>query len=379
MIYVLILLIVLGITVNMLSIKYAHYNLSVKRLFSKNTFEIGEDIDITYVVENNKILPVTYLQLLEVIPKQLVYKDKDRNNDLAGNTTHKITMSIMPKQRVKRTYKASINKRGKYAFNKTDIIVGDFLGTKSVVLECDFSQEVIIYPEAVSINNELKPYGSYYGDISVQRWIINDPVLNIGIREYTGSEPQKNIHWASSLRLGKLMVKNFDYTTDNKVMLVLNIESQKPFWTGIYAAKIERCISITRAIIEELEASGIQYGFTTNALSGEFKEGEKYIPFGHGRPHFFDILDILGSANYGISNTYEKLLEEVIFANEKSTTYILITPSMFDEYIENINILSKHSEKTILISFDNSNLHNIDEKVMVFIGKEGSNEYSDEL
>lgn len=370
MIYALIILLISGYILNELSKKYSLYKLTYKRNLSKEVVEIDEEFEITTIIENKKILPVSFLQVVEKVPAELSYKFSSDVLSTAKEIHHRTTMFIMPKQRIKRTFRVSLKKRGMYIFRNVSLIAGDFLGTTTVSTEQEYAQTMVVYPKRLDMEKELKPYGSYYGDISVQRWIINDPILTIGIREYSGSEPQKNIHWPSSLRTGKLMVKSFDYTTDNKVMIVLNIECFKPFWVNIDINRIESCISITRSIMEELEALGVSYGFATNIQSNEFVGGESSIPYGYGGAHFYSILEFLGRATYSINTDYEKLLDNLIKTNEKSITYVLVTPNVLEEYIETINTLSINVEKTILISIDNNNINMLNEKIITYIGRE---------
>ena len=40
----------------------------------------------------------------------------------------------------------------------------------------------------------------FLGDVSVRRFIYEDPVLTTGFREYTGREPMKHISWTQSAR-----------------------------------------------------------------------------------------------------------------------------------------------------------------------------------
>ena len=100
--------------------------------------------------------------------------------------------------------------------------------------------EIIIFPQKLDIEKSITPLGSFNGDISVKRWIIDDPLMTIGIREYTGNESERFIHWPSSLKYNSLMVKNFDFTTDNNVLIALNIESMKPYWQCIDEEAIEK-------------------------------------------------------------------------------------------------------------------------------------------
>lgn len=370
MVYALLILIILGFILNSLSKKYSLYKLTYKRSLSKSKVEIDEEFDITTIIENRNMLPVSFLQVIEKYPIEISYKFSEGLFYTKQNCFHKTTMFILPKQRIKRTYKVSFKKRGVYLLSNVTLVAGDFLGTETMSIEQIYDQEMVVYPSRFDIQNELKPFGSFYGDISVQRWIINDPILTIGVREYTGNEPQKSIHWPTSLRTGKLMVRNYDFTTDNKVMLVLNIECAKPFWSQIDSDKIEDCISLTRTIMEELEGLGVSYGLITNIQSNRLTNGRSYIPYGQGGAHFYDMLDFLGKIIYMLNCSYEELLYDCVNSHERAITYVLITPKILDEYIEPINRLSMNSEKTILLSMTDENLNKVKVNEIGYKGKE---------
>ena len=300
-----------------------------KREFSKQAVEIGEEFNITAIIENQNIFPVSFLHIIEQVPARLTYKFAKTEFEKNEYSSHEITMFLLPKQRVKRKYTVSFGKRGRYFFRDVTLYGGDFLGFSTVEKDIEDSHDIIVYPQAMDIDTDLVPYGSYYGDISVQRWIISDPILTVGIRDYTGCEPQKNIHWASSLRSGKLMVKNFDYTTDNRVMIVLNIESNRPFSSLIMGREIERCLSITRSLMEKFESMGIPYGFASNITSQGFHGGKGYIPSGQGAAHFYGILELLATTDYHIWQMFEDMLS-------KNVTKTLLI-SMLDDNINKLN------------------------------------------
>ncbi|MDF2673536.1 MAG: hypothetical protein K0R09_1801 [Clostridiales bacterium] len=359
-------IVILGIFLNELSKKYSLESLIYKRNFSKNLVEIGEEFDVECIVENKKMLPVTFLQINEEYPSIIEYKNRAFTKKTLETMLHSMTMIILPYQRVKRKYKVSASKRGRYLCKDVSLITGDILGLKVFNETLPFLQEIVVFPRSISLDEELIPYGDFYGDISVKRWIIEDPIVTVGIREYTGTEPQKTIHWPSSLKGGRLMVKKFDYTTDNKVMLVLNVESYKPFWTSIDHVKIEKCISFVRVIAEELEEKGISYGFESNGqIMGE--SNDKVIMPGWGSQHFNDIIERLGRIDYSINIQFENMILDIITMNIKYGTYIMVMPYILDEYVEPINILSNQCEKFIIISIEGNNMGLLNDKIIKYV------------
>lgn len=369
MVYATFLLIVIGFFFNSISRKYSLHELYYKRQFSKHAVEIGEEFEIAVTIENCKILPIAYLQIIETLPKTFCYKFPGNILYDLRNITHKSTMFMLPKQKIKRKFKVSIDSRGKHTISYVNLIAGDFFGISTVRKKLESTQEIVVYPKAINLDMELTPYGSFYGDISVQRWIINDPVLNIGIREYTGSDPQKSIHWPSSLKSGTLMVKKYDFTTDNRVMIILNIECGKPSWSNINKDKIEKCISITRTVMEQLEELGTQYGFSSSVKTNEFYEGKDYVPYGCGTYHFYGILELLGRINYYMDAAFEDVLTNFMKNEGGYTTVVMITPSVLDDYIDSINNLSNNVNKTVLIAMGDSNMANLNENIITYLGK----------
>ena len=345
-------------------------NLFYKREFSQQLVEVGEEFKITTILENQNLFPISFLHIVEQLPEHLSYKDTQVEFDSTKRKAHEMTMFLLPKQRVKRKYTVSFNKRGRYFFREVNLYGGDFLGFDTVEKEIDTFQDIVVYPKALDMESDLVPFGSYYGDTSVQRWIISDPILSIGIRDYTGCEPQKNIHWASSLRMGRLMVKNFDYTTDNRAMIVLNIETNRPFSTFIRGEEIEKCLSATRTVMEQFEAMGIPYGFASNIHLQESQGGKGYIPSGQGNAHFYGILELLARTDYHIWKLFEDILSNFFHSMENFETFVLITPIVLEEYVDNINLLSKNVSKILLISMMDNNISKLDENVRVLLGKE---------
>ena len=231
------------------------------------------------------------------------------------------------------------------------------------------NRKVTVLPKKIDFRNSIVPMGDLYGDISVKRWIIDDPLMTIGLREYNTNDPQKHIHWPSSMRYGELMVKKFDFTTDRSAMVFLNVESSKPYWKNIEGDIIEEAIKITRAIIEELENQKIPYGFATNAynVNSDYNMEHYYHP-GLGKSQCQKFIEILGNINYAVSNTFEATLGNISKRKGSYSTVIVITPKILDSYIEPLNNFSKVISKTVAISIEDKNLNKLNPNIYKYRG-----------
>ena len=356
MVWLLLGLIIFTYILNRLTLAYGFINLNYEMELDKTVVEIDERIEISSIIENRKPLNVSFLKIVENFSKGF----NIRNNQY--------TIFVMPYQRVVRKYKVFLKERGLYLIDYVDIDVGDFAGFKTEQKFLPINKEIVVLPEKLELEENIVPLGSLSGDISVRRWIIDDPLMTIGIREYTGNEPERFIHWPSSIKYGNLMVKNFDFTSDNSVMVVLNIETMKPSFKPVEKNIVETAISLTRGILEEFQEARIPYGFVNNSYNynSEHRKGHYHYP-GLGQNHLDTFLEVLGRIdNSKIPSSFQSMLKELRRKQGNYTTIVIITPRILDNYIEEINLLSKTVNNTVVISLEDTLLDKLSKNITTY-------------
>lgn len=74
--------------------------------------------------------------------------------------------------------------------------------------------ELIVYPAAIPVSVDLRPGGGS-GSSEAEHGKFRGPGIEPrGVREYVPGDPQRYVHWTSSARSGRLMVKEFDVGSD---------------------------------------------------------------------------------------------------------------------------------------------------------------------
>lgn len=352
---VLILLVLLLYLINHITLKYGYINLDYTLETDTKAYEIGESIQIYASIENRKWLTVPFLKIKEVLPEGITSQYTN------------YTVYILPQQRVKIGYEVKGTRRGLHTIRETTTELGDFFGFKSIKARIEQNNTIRVKPAPFSLKNQMVFIGSLNGEISIEKHLLADPILIMGIREYTGQEPQKYIHWPSTAKYGNLMVKQFDYTTDQKVMLLLNCESEKPHWGPLEYDIVEKSISIARATLELLEELNIPYAFSTNAhYRGHDHKDHIEVGYGKGKHHLDHIMDQLIGIDYRLSGFFESKLKQVIETKGHYTTVVIITPRILESYIEPINLLAKHSTQTLLLSQEEHLLHHLHPKIIKY-------------
>lgn len=290
--------------------KKLHYDLHI----NKRCVNCDEVFSVSSVLENDRFLPLLSLHLTEYYPKETEIRDAHLKQSYGGEHVVEQSLYIMPHERVTRTLEMSLNQRGVYRIGRMRMSAGDLLGLKEEVQTVENRQEIVVYPRKTDLQFIEPSFGGYLGSVSVRRFIMPDPIQTIGFREYTGREPQKDISWSQSLKRNALMVKQYDYTAEQKASVLVDI-------TDGDADQIERCYALCRSIIECLENKHIVFGFYSNAMT---PFGKTYIPDGTGRVHLESVLESLGRATQGISLSRERLFMKVLSYSAEVRSYILI-------------------------------------------------------
>lgn len=291
----------------------------------KRNLEPDEQFFLVSTVENSSRLPAFSLKLKEEVPPELeCHIPKRRIVQEGPSSLLTANVSLKPRQRLILRTPVSFKARGRYLFRGATVLVGDFIGVKETRVNFQQVEEVVVFPRRLDTGDMCKALGSLMGDVSVRRFIFEDPVLTVGFRDYTGKEPMKTINWKQSARMRSLMVNQYDHTTDQSITVVLNIDYGT--WNTRSIELLERLFSYARMVCEALESEKIRYSFITNAATAGTIGRWNKIEEGLGERHLRIILEGIGRASCNPKESYEFLLDRVLKSAQQGQTYIILTP-----------------------------------------------------
>ena len=287
--------------------------------------ELDETFHVVLSLKNTGRGLVPFVRISESIPHDIKLLMEGGNviADARGGKLVTFSTWLRPRQEVRKYLPVMALKRGRYFLKEMLVSGGDFLGLNERDRSYSAFREVVAVPRPAPSQTVGEVLGGFMGDVSVRRFIMEDPVLTLGYREYTGREPMKMISWSQSARGMGLMVKKYDYTLEPAVSVLMNIHSDAENCDDV----LERCFSITRTVCETLEERGIQYDFATNAVIAGAMSDLSSMSEGLGQRHLEGVLEALGRATYTVSGSADKLLSGSATASYGSARgRILITP-----------------------------------------------------
>ena len=320
--------------------------LTIKRKVDREAIVEGEEFKITTIIENKKLLPISYLRIEEEIPSKLPRISEESEPDTSnGMLYYTSKYSILWFERIKKTYTSKGVRRGTYNIRNMKITIGDVFGFSSISENIEDSIEILVYPRIMDFRKFNFESTNIQGDNIVKRWIYKDPLYIRGIREYNVEDRMKDIHWKSSLKMNKLMVKDYDYTSEREVILIVDVQCGEPYWGSIMEDIVENIIRIAASLAQEAIKQGIATGMWTNSQIIGFNNDfdEQVHP---SLNSFQSIMELCARMDYFPRKEFYKFLNDREQEFNNSYTYILITSYLNSE---SQNILAKFRRAGVLI------------------------------
>lgn len=290
--------------------------------------EPGEVLTWSSSVENHSRFPIPFVRLQLPFPADAKPEDsplwkKAHLRDGVQGWYAEEKLSLPPRRSITRTVRFSLSERGIYTVGKYRMAAGDLLGFREEAVEGP-GKKVVVMPHRSRDPVVLKTLGGFLGDLSVRRFLLEDPILTVGFREYTGREPQKAISWTRTAIAGSLQVKQYDHTAQQTASVLLDTSDASP-------EQIEACFRLARSACEALEKQKIPFSFRTNgSLSGPTGKVH-FIPEGLGERHLSSILYCLGTGEYTCFFSRRTLVRQALDSRKSNEAFLVITAAAESE------------------------------------------------
>ncbi|WP_058301513.1 DUF58 domain-containing protein [Gorillibacterium timonense] len=308
--------------------KRALKHLAYSREFSQSRCYAGEQVELVENLTNRKLLPLPWLRMESMIPAGLRF-DKQVNLDMSSGQlyqNHKSLFSLMPYTRIVRSHKITCEARGYYRLNSATMTAGDLLGMRAAVQPVAAPTSLIVYPRFIALDEVEIRSNSFQGDVTVRRWVVDDPFLVSGVREYRYGDSLNRVNWKATARSGRLQVHERDFTADPRIVILVNMEVSEHMWAAVTdPAMIERALSIAATLTNDAISRGIPVGFGTN---GWLIDGDKqavHIGPDGGAKHLTLLLETMAKLVVERCEPMDVLLEQEVLRGTAHTDYVLLS------------------------------------------------------
>jgi len=337
-------LIVLGIIFEIVSLKRNPDKVKYDCAISASVTEPGVPFKVQSIITNTSRLPVAYLGVREVFPSHAKLPEDMEFNERIDGLHVLNTCQMRGRQRKKLSLEVSIDKRGVHSFRGTGLIFGDFLGFREFPHSVYNREEIVVYPEKRTDHGLADALGKFCGDVATRRFFIRDPILTVGVREYTGREPMKEIHWLHSAHSGDLMVREFDYNRQLSACVIMSVEG---IGFGGLTMLDEICV-LARSVCETLTDAGVLVSFFTNAkLKNIISEDSWRCEVSSScKEDFLEGLGrVVGYETASLSRTIDRAYRE----SDPDTAFVIILPKGDCHGEDTADRLKRRTSQEVLI------------------------------
>ncbi len=192
--------------------------------FTAPAVQVGETVTVEIVVWSERQLKRPLISVADILPRRLV----------TSGLTRALPVAPSFDQPIRTFYSFKPMRRGKFRWERLIVYGNDALGL--INQEQTYATdpvELTVYPAPLPVNQELQPLiGWGASDLDSGRK-VGTGLEPRGVREFAQGDPLRYIHWRSSARRDKLMVKEFESGSGVTMHFLLQRQQGTETWTTL--------------------------------------------------------------------------------------------------------------------------------------------------
>lgn len=314
--------------------KLAFKGVYYKRGFSRDSAYEGEAVEFVEVIGNQKPLPLPWVRVESRISPNLRFMAEDGEREIAADQYHKSLFFLGAYRQITRRHRVSLHRRGYYPLTDVALSAGDILGLDTASEQLSRPCAISVYPRLLTDEELGDDSTRWQGEALTRRFIMPDPFLTSGVRDYEIGDPIAYIHWKASAKLNVLQVKVRDYTADPRVMVALNVQTSEDQWGELNDDEqriVEHGLRVAATLCHRALMSGVEAGFASNGcLYGE--KGLKrpvILPSARGQNQFEALMEAMARLVIHREFTFPTFLEGLF--NLTGEDIVILTAYESDE------------------------------------------------
>lgn len=305
------------------------------RVLSQNRAFIGDSLEYTVTLSNEKPLPLIWVDIQDTFPHGLDLPGavlRGSSAELAKR--HCITTSLLPYQKVSWKYRLRCVTRGYHRIGPVQLRSGDIFGFNSAETQFPEVNHVLVYPRIVDLGQLVFPEEHPLGEHKGWQAVSHDTTRFLRQRDYSPTDPMKHIDWKATARRLRLQTKVFEPVVSLNVLIALNATTNEYAWQGSNTRYFERAVTTAASVANYAFERGYSFGLISNAVasySGKWLS----VPMGASASQLSLILESLAMAGpYVVTQLTDVLRKERTSLPPGATVVIIssvLTQGLADE------------------------------------------------
>jgi uncharacterized protein (DUF58 family) len=319
-----------------------HWVRLTRYLWAKKA-EVGKTYEERFVVRNTGFLPKLWLEV------------RDHSN-LPGHQASYVINSFGARRERGWTVRTLCRQRGRFTLGPVTLTSGDPFGLFKMQRELPHTSSIVVYPAIVELPSFATPTGHLPGGEALRRRTHYVTTNVRGVRDYAPGDSFNRIHWPSTARKERLIVKEFELDPMADLWLFLDMDRSvhaELEWEP-EAERREPALLWEKRPRLELAPSTEEYGVTITASLAKhfivrdravglvaYSKEREVIPADRGERQLSKILETLAVISAGGRIPLDQVMAAEGMHLVRGTTVIVVTSSPDKDWA----IVSRHLEQ----------------------------------
>lgn len=318
------------------SLLWGYFNLAGLHISARRQFglaSVGDEVETELYIRNKSPLPKLLLEVRDM-------------QDLPGPATGAV-LNLGPFQTIRWTGKARLVRRGAYTLGPVRAYSTDLFGLFRLHRTFGRVQEILVYPAAVDLPLfQLSVAEGLQQGVGQRRSYEVTPSAST-LREYVEGDSLRRIHWPSTLRTNKLMVKQFDADMRDQVWIILDLHRNVQA-----GGEIENTAEVAIAAAASLSWKML----SLERPVGLIAQGDQYylIPPQRSATVHQRLLGMLATAQAEGTEPLAGVIRRMRSQIGASSSVIIITPSPEPLWVQAMDALVSGRTQTAVVLLDAS-------------------------
>lgn len=322
-----------------------------RKLFYRRSFP-GETIPLQIIVENRKLLPLTWLRARDTVPYSVAPHEEDvlrpTHDQKVGALIHLFSLRWF--ERSRRAYDLLLRKRGVYALGPARLESGDLFGWFENRKELAYLDLLTVFPAPVPFSELPLPADDPFGERRARRRLYEDPNLPMGVRAYHPEDDFRRVHWPATARTGDLQVKVYQPVSAQVLVVCLNVSTFAHYWEGVDTELLEYLVSVAASVVHRSMDDGYRVGLVSNGALAHADQPFR-VPPGRSPRQLPHLLDTLAGVTPHVTSPIERVLLTETTRLPLGARLMVITGVDTPELSSALLRLHRHGREITLLSF----------------------------
>lgn len=200
------------VVVSYLVARTALPNIALRRHARALRGQVGQIFEETFEVSNAARLARVWIEVRDF-------------SELPGAKASRVLSSIGGRRTRSFVTRTRLAQRGAYPLGPTRLLSGDPFGLFAFEKDFPVEQTLTVYPPVVPIRAVENPWGLLPGGEAVRRRTHQVTPNAATVRDYAVGDPYSRIHWVSTARRGRLIVKEFELDPLAEIWIFLDAQA----------------------------------------------------------------------------------------------------------------------------------------------------------